>query len=53
MFFTYLYVSAVGLALGGIFVAITPRPAKIDEQVQGSIEQLQKIKTEQAAKGQE
>jgi hypothetical protein len=53
LFFTYLSVSAVGLALGGILVAITPRPAKIDEQVQGGIERLQKIKTEQAAKGQE
>jgi hypothetical protein len=53
MFFTYLSVSAVGLALGGILVAITPRPAKIDEQVQGSIDQLQKLKAERADKDQE
>jgi hypothetical protein len=53
MFFTYLSVSAVGLALGGILVAITPRPSKIDEQVQGSIGRLQKQEAERTAKGQE
>jgi hypothetical protein len=53
LFFTYLSVSAVGLALGGILVATTPRPATIDEQVQGSIERVQKLKAERAAKGQE
>jgi hypothetical protein len=53
MFFTYLSVSAVGLTLGGILVALAPRPAKIDEQVQGSIDQLQKLKAERADKGQE
>jgi hypothetical protein len=53
LFFTYLSVSAVGLALGGILLATTPRPTKIADQVQVGIEQLKKLEAEQASKGQE